>query len=71
MNEKRFQWLCLRIDCHFVHRQHLQPQWLRSLGSQNEQVPRRLTKVNLLPWLNFLHRGSGYCFGLKLRSMFW
>ncbi len=28
MNEKRFQWLCLRIDCHFVHRQHLQPQWL-------------------------------------------
>lgn len=48
MNEKRFQWLCLRIDCHFVRRQHLQPQSLRSLGSQNEQVRHRLTKVNLL-----------------------
>jgi hypothetical protein len=71
MNEKRFQWLCLRIDCHFVRRQHLQPQSLRLLGSQNEQVRHRLTKVNLLRWLNFLHRGFGYCFGLKLRSMFW
>jgi hypothetical protein len=54
-----------------LRRQHLQRQSLRLLGSHNEQVRHRLTKVNLLKWLNFLHRGFGYCFGLKLRSMFW